>query len=55
MLWYKGKQVTLDLVVGLTLSVMALGTLDHAQAKNVITDNNLTQTISEQIVSVNQK
>ncbi|AFZ37451.1 hypothetical protein Sta7437_3969 [Stanieria cyanosphaera PCC 7437] len=55
MLWYEGKKVTLDLVVGLTISVIALGTVDNARTQNLANDNHSLKTVSEQLVSLRNK
>jgi hypothetical protein len=55
MLWYEGKKVTLDLVVGLTISVIALGTIDNARTQNVANENHSLQTVKEQVISLRNK
>ncbi|GAB4227668.1 MAG: hypothetical protein Kow0049_08050 [Stanieria sp.] len=55
MFWYEGKKVTLDLVVGLTISVIALGTIDNARTQNVANENHSLQTVNEQVVSLRNK
>jgi hypothetical protein len=54
MFWYKGKKVTLDLVIGLAIGVMALGTVDSPHNNHLFSENNL-KNLSEQIISFNKK